>query len=79
MEPLNPHFARWCIQMWESLHEGKLWVIPRSETVFQMQDGRLVFIEGTDEEFDQVKEHFAEIGVEVVVGRLRYPEEGPVE
>lgn len=80
LEPLNAGFTRWCILMWESLTEGKLWVIPRSQTVFQRQGDRLVFIEGTDEEFDAVKAHFAPIGVEVVVGRLHYPrdDQGPV-
>ena len=73
LEPLNEGFTRWTIMMWESLTEGKLWVIPRSETVFQRQGDRLVFIEGTDDEFDTVKAHFAPIGVEVVVGRLHNP------
>jgi len=75
LEPINPSYKRWCIQLWESLTEGKLWAIPRSETVFQRQGDRLVFIEGTDREYDVVKAHFAEIGVEVVVGRLRYPDD----
>jgi hypothetical protein len=81
MQLPNAGHARWSILMWESLTEGKLWVIPRSETVFQRQGDRLVFIEGTDQEFDAVKAHFAPIGVEVVVGRLRYPgsDEGPVD
>jgi hypothetical protein len=74
-EAINPTFKRWCIVMWESLTDGKLWAIPRSETVFQRQGDRLVFIEGTDREYDVVKAHFAEIGVEVVPGRLHYPDE----
>lgn len=70
---MSEDFSRWCRGMWETLNEGMVWIIPRSETVFQRQGDRLVFIEGTDAEFDAVKTHFEPIGVEVVVGRLRHP------
>ena len=70
---MTENFNRWCRWMWESLTEGMVWIIPRSETVFQRQGDRLVFIEGTDDEFDAVKAHFEPIGVEVVVGRLHNP------
>ena len=57
---------RWMLSLWESLRPDKLWVIPRSETVFQRQGDQLVFLEGDETEFAVNRQHFALIGVEVV-------------
>jgi len=57
---------RWSIQLWESLFPNKTWVIPRSGTVFRRDNDRLVFIEGSEQEYEQVKPYFEAIGVEVV-------------
>ena len=59
---------RWMIQLWQGMTEGTLWAIPRSETIFQRQGDKLVFIEGSLSEYMACREWFATIGVEVTAG-----------
>ena len=54
------------ISLFESLYPDKVWVIPRSNTMFQRRGDRLVFIEGDPHEFEMNRQHFALVGIEVV-------------
>jgi hypothetical protein len=66
MEPLNDDYRRWTIQMWTGLREGQVWAIPRSQSAFQKRGEQLVFLWGSESEFQVVRSHFENIGVEVV-------------
>jgi ClpP class serine protease len=61
---------RWMVSLFESLYPDKVWVIPRSGATFQRRGDQLVHVGGDSYEalLDAImtKQHFAQIGVEVV-------------
>lgn len=58
---------RWMISLFESLYPDKLWVVPRSDSVFQRRGDQLVFIEGSHDEYLACRHNFGKVGIEVVV------------
>jgi hypothetical protein len=60
---------RWMLNLFESLRPNKVWVVPRSNSVFQRQGDRLVFIEGTHDEYLACRFNFGKVGIEVVVAQ----------
>jgi hypothetical protein len=63
---------RWMVNHFHvTLFPDKTWVIPRSDTVFQRQGDKLVFIEGDLNELDLCRRQFASVGIEVVYGTTK--------
>ena len=58
---------RWMISLFESLYPDKVWVVPRSNSVFQRRGDQLVFIEGSHDEYLACRHNFGKVGIEVVV------------
>jgi len=58
---------RWMISLFESLYPDKVWVVPRSQSVFQRRGERLVFIEGKHSEYLVCKHNFGKVGIAVVM------------
>ena len=61
--------ARWMIQLFESLHPDKTWIIPRSNSVLQRDGNDLLFLDGTHDEYMACKYNFAKVGITVRWGR----------
>jgi hypothetical protein len=65
------HILEWCRNLVRTLHDGGVWGIPRSQTVFRVdkQQQRLVLISAgsdNDADFFATQEVFAHIGWDVV-------------